>query len=166
MSEIPGPVWIGVGVFVGGFSLFLGFINKVSSAPFFQLMTFVGLGMVLFGFIKLKFPKKSKDDLIAEMSQRRAQRGTSEYDIDIDDYRNNPQLRKEAMQNKQNFQQRYSNPNQQHHATQPVVQHPTLKTRANPTAHKHSSKTAAYCSQCGSPLMKGHKFCPICGSKT
>lgn len=163
MSEIPGPVWIGVGVFVGGFSLFLGFIKKIDTAPFFQLMTVIALGMIIYGFIKLKFPKRSEQDLLDEMGRRRATRGVRDYEIDMEDYKNNPQLRHQAMQHKQNFQQRYTT-NQEQTGYQNPHQHP-LPHDSHKEVHHKGSKTSAFCSQCGSPLMKNHKFCPICGNR-
>ncbi len=185
MSEIPGPVWIAVGILIGGFSIYLGFINTSETSTFFQLMTVVGLGMIIFGVIKLKFPKKSKQDVLDEMSKRRTQRGNTEVDIDMQDYKSNPQLRQTAMQHKQNFQQRYSTPHNVHQHTQHrSQQHQPQHQAQHSAAHqaqrqtipnsvnlskshplKKSKKVAGYCGNCGSPLLKKHKFCPICGAR-
>ncbi len=166
MAEIPGFVWISVGIFVGAFSLFLGFIRPIETASFFQLMTVIGLGMIIFGAIKLRFPKKSKRDLIDEMAQRRAKRGMNDVEIDIDEFRNNPQKRQQAMQNKENFKQRYSgntsNNTQIHHHTPQEPQPPKKKPKA---LFAKKAQVVGYCSQCGTPLLSKHKYCPICGNR-
>ncbi|MBT7440375.1 zinc ribbon domain-containing protein [archaeon] len=195
MAEIPGPVWVGVGLFVGGFSLYLGFIKPIPSAPFFQLMSVVGLGMIVYGFIKIKFPTRSKQDLLDEMGHRRAKRGVRDVEIDIDDFRNNPQKRREAMNN-QNFQNRNQMPNSgavnqthqqhlgQHHQThhnaqhrpqKPILPHGDNQKTQVPTHNQMNqkktsffkrAKSGGFCSECGSPLLAKHKFCPVCGGRT
>ena len=65
-----------------------------------------------------------------------------EVEIDIDDYRKNPQLRQRTAQ-------------QTHHKGSHQGAH-----------HKESGhQIAGYCTQCGTPLLKKHKYCPICGNR-
>jgi Sec-independent protein translocase protein TatA len=200
MSEIPGPAWMAVGAFIGAVSLFLGFIRPVVNSSFFKMMMIVGIGMVIFGFIKMKFKAKTKEDVLDEARRRSMQRGQSEYDIDIDDYRNDPRLRQQAMyqqaQQKGYAQQHpqaqgganahASHPNAQahlgvQHQKHPYVvhqqraqnvHHPMHHSQKESTvhvlrqAHSHNPLQGGFCGQCGTPLLKSHKFCPMCGART
>ena len=129
MAEIPGFVWIIVGLFISGFSFFIGFIRDDSA--FFKLTFFIGLIMLLYGGIKIFLRTRNKDTLIDEMRKRHAQKG--DIEIDMEDSKRQQQA-----------------PHQ--HSTQHVQ-----------TSNKKI--THGFCNTCGTPLLKHHKFCPICGSK-
>ena len=177
MAEIPSPVWMIVGLFVGLFSLFLGYLKPVENSIFFKLMTFVGFAMMLFGFIKLKLKNRTKGRMIDEMRQKHMQKGHSETEVNIDDYKNNPYLRQQVMQGQGHH-------HTQHHQTQAVRQpqhhtvhqtaqqpqhHPVQQTAHHTTTlqvHRpQKNQNARFCHQCGVPLMKSHKFCPMCGNQ-
>jgi hypothetical protein len=185
MAEIPGLAWCASGAFIGIASLFLGFIRPVEYNAFFKLMFIVGIGMVVFGFFKIKIKQKSPQQEMEERRQQTNQRGVREIDIDIDDYRRNPQLRQQAMQgassyNRQNPATHYGTPRnfpqqpqqfqqqQYPQQRQPVSQSPTQQS--NPgyvrvPQHQKTSSNGSFCSNCGSPLLKHHKYCPICGGR-
>ncbi|MFH2020124.1 MAG: hypothetical protein ABIJ34_01845 [archaeon] len=184
MAEIPGPVWAIVGIFVFVTSLLLGFIRKIPSAAFFQLMLFVGIGMTLYGLFKIKFNSKTKEDMIEEARRRVQSKGQMEFDIDIDDYRANPALRAEVLRKahaqgqKVNYSQgthQHQAPHQQHNthsaahqATQKAYpQNPSLfpQQHANIQQRPPQQAESRFCNQCGIPLMKSHKFCPMCGAR-
>ncbi len=147
MAEIPGFAWIGIGGFVGLTSLFLGFIKPVDTSAFFKLMLFVGIGMVIYGLIKLKTRKKPEQMMHERRQQRIQERGPYQVNIDIDDYRKNPQLRQQAMEGES--------------PKHPHTQHKTLSQKKT----HHKSGDSKFCHQCGSPLLPKHKFCPICGTR-
>jgi len=61
-------------------------------------MFFIGLGMALFGFLKYKLKEqRTKEDTIDEMRKRYNSRGQYDADIDMDEIRNNPQLRQQIL---------------------------------------------------------------------
>jgi hypothetical protein len=192
MAEIPDFVWMGVGIFIGLFSLFLGFLRPVEYSIFFKIMTFVGAGMFAFGYVKMKLSQKTTQQKLEEHRQQMVQRGDTEVDIDIDDYRNNPQLRQQAMQkpysgSTQNPGSHYNTPGTYQQPTRPtqsarplqqtvrqqpqqmrptdqrtVQSHPAQRTQ---TYQSQPVQKGSFCHQCGTPLLKHHKYCPICGAK-
>lgn len=193
MDDIPGFVWVIVGGFVTLVSLFLGFIRPVTYNSFFKLMFVVGVGMLVYGYIfKMRLGRKSKEDVLEERRQQlMKERGDYEADIDIDDYRNNPALRQAAMKNgypssqpNQNFYQaerRFQQNIQQKNNQNPVdrerpqyqAQQPQQNqfsnanqfARPNPQIQSQKTFSQGFCPSCGTPLLKEHKFCPICGAR-
>ena len=157
MAAILGIVWIGIGILISSMSFFMGFLRKVEYYMFFRLMMFVGLGMIIYGYIKMKFFEKSREQLIEEHRQKMAGRGETEAEIDIDDYRKNPQMRQQALAQKSQ-QSNIQNAQRMHHNQGQTHQ------QAHNTHHASQGKSS-FCSQCGTPLLKHHKFCPICGAK-
>ena len=162
MAEIPGLMWSVVGILIGLFSLFLGFLRKdVEYSTFFRLMMFIGLGMFGFGAVKLYIRRKTAEKEFQSKKHELIQRRERSADIDIDEYRRNPQLRQQAMQQNKPVHHRTHQPQHRtHHKTQHShhTQQQTHKT--------HSKQKSAFCGQCGTPLLKQHKFCPICGTRT
>ena len=161
MAELPGFVWISVGIIVGVFSLFLGYLRPVENSIFFKFMMFVGFGMALFGFIKIKLRGKTKESLIDKMQQRHMQQGGhnhSESEINMDDYKNNPYLRQKVLQG----QGGHGHQAQQVRQPQQRATHQTAHHAQQ--IHPSQKQTARFCHQCGVPLMKSHKFCPMCGT--
>lgn len=160
MAEISGLMWSVVGILIGVFSLFLGFLRKdVEYNTFFKLMMFVGLGMLGYGVVKLYIRRKTAEKEFRSKKHELIQRSERSVDIDIDDYRKNPQLRQQAMQHGTHTQrQTHQQQQRTHHKTQHShhTQQHTHKT--------HSKQKSAFCTQCGTPLLKHHKFCPICGA--
>jgi hypothetical protein len=192
MAEIPGFVWIGVGGLIGAFSFFLGFLKPAQNNLFFRIMMFVGLGMMLYGFIKMRFMGKTKEQMIDDLKLKR--RGESEVDIDIEDYRRNPQLRQQVLQrggqqsnsaNSYNGTPRNSSgqsgqypsgqsPNLQQQPLQGSQQLSQSSQSMHNHHQSHSSQphqvhphnpNSRFCHQCGSPLLKEHKYCPVCGAR-
>jgi hypothetical protein len=168
MAEIHGFVWSAVGVFIAVVSLFLGFLRPVEYNAFFKLMLFVGIGMLVYGLIKMKIKQKTPQQIIEERRQHMLQKGQREVEIDIDNYRKNPQLRQQVLQ-----QGAHSGATAHHGTpgthTQHPTQHHTTPQRTHHPAHAqqqtHQTQAARFCHQCGTPLLKHHKFCPICGAR-
>ncbi|NTV23458.1 MAG: hypothetical protein HGA85_03725 [Nanoarchaeota archaeon] len=185
MADIPDFVWMVVGGLISLVSVFMGFIRPVEYSSFFKLMLAVGIGMVIYGYIKGKINQKPLQTRLEERRmQRQRGRGESEVDIDIDEYRRNPQLRQQAMQSQQG-RAGYSQPQgyngtprafpQQQPAQRPgYQQYPPMQapsgagaisTGAAGAPMPKSPIQSAYCSQCGTPLLKHHRYCPICGAR-
>lgn len=76
MAELPGSIWIIGGFIISGYSIFLEYVKKIDNTPFFRIMMFVGLGMILIGFIKSKFKNRSKNNMVDEMRKRHSQRNS------------------------------------------------------------------------------------------
>ncbi len=182
MSEIPAPAWMALGGFIGLTSLFFGFLRPVDHNFFFQLMTFVGFGMAGFGFFKSRLSSKSVQQ---ELEDRRmkmpAERGQMEVEIDIDDFRRNPQLRSQAMQ-PQKYQGHddratiYGHPRDYSGQARPTFNSATVQQEqrmqpnqatvpVSPHHNKSHAQVQRFCGNCGTPLLKEHKFCPICWAR-
>ena len=158
MAEIPGIVWAAVGGFIGFVSLVMGFLRPAPNSGFFQLMMFVGIGMLIYGFVKIKLNQRTPHQRLEEHRQKTLQRGQREVEINIDDYKNNPQLRQQTLQ--QHEHSRTANPT--HHGTPRTHQQPGHQN----TGHSQTQATGQkFCTQCGTPLLKKHKSCPICGNR-
>ena len=145
MAEIPALVWIVVGIFVSIFSVIIVFR---SGEPFFILMIFAGIGMLVFGGIKIFLRNRNQESLVDEMRKRHSSRGDSEAEINMDDYR-----RQRSGQHHQQAQR------QQAPSPTPKSPPPQQQSNSPPKGQQ------GFCSQCGTPLLKQHKFCPICGAR-
>jgi rubrerythrin len=151
MSEIPGIVWMGVGTVIGGMSFFLGFLKQSSSSFFFKFMTFVGVGMIIYGFIKMKLQERNFENKLEQRKTQMIQRGEMEVDIDMQENARRQQSRQPMQQQQYSQQAR----NQQIH--------PANINRQQ--APRHNTGSQNFCHQCGTPLLKHHKYCPICGAR-
>ncbi|MCM2325949.1 MAG: zinc ribbon domain-containing protein [Candidatus Woesearchaeota archaeon] len=182
MAEIPSWMWMISGVIITGFSVFMGFNDSISYNMFFKIMIFVGLIMLGFGWLKMKLRQRTPEQTIDDMRAIHSKRDSGEVEINIDDYRNNPQLRQQAMQQQAKYpptqqqlstQGRSHNPNHpqhmnhnvQHNASHSHMNNPSANHVTQPHNLTHSRMQARFCHQCGSPLLPQHKFCPICGSR-
>ncbi len=183
MDEIPGFVWVIVGVFIFLMSLFLGFFRDEPTSGFFKLMFVVGIGMLVYGYIfKIRLGSKSKEDILGERKQQlMKERGDYEVDIDIDDYRNNPYKKQEIVnkgypqtgpsqqfkQMERQFQQNIAQQNQRKNPpSNPGMQAPTQQqhySSAQVTIQRQQGQR--FCPACKTPLLKEHKSCPICGGR-
>ncbi len=166
MAEIPGLMWSVAGILIGVFSLFLGFLRKdVEYSTFFRLMMFVGVAMFGFGAVKLYIRSKNAEKEFQSKKQELIRKRERSVDIDIDDYRRNPQLRQQAMQQKSHasHQPQHKTHQQQQHKTHHTSQQGHTQQHSQ---HKPAKQKSAFCGQCGTPLLKQHKFCPICGDRT
>lgn len=201
MAEIPSSIWMALGAIIGIISLYIGFIRPIDRNAFFQLMAFIGLAMTIFGYLKRRFQNRNESKA---RSHQRLHRGVRDVSIDIDDYRNNPQLKQQVMQGghgrstnqdsaqnvhtAQQSQNTHAHTSQGSHQAQ-AVHHQTNQQVHQPAQHSqkvhhpvhaqghqpqhasqkvnpHSAQTkpgAKFCGECGSPLLKKHKYCPICG---
>ncbi|MEM2138783.1 MAG: hypothetical protein QXM96_01370 [Candidatus Woesearchaeota archaeon] len=158
MAEIPWFVWIAVGVFVGITSFFMGFLKPVTYNAFFQLMFFVSLGMIIYGYVKMKLKEKWFNE---ELERRKNLRGEREIEIDIDDFRNR-QNRTNQVNNSRNF----SYNNQLSRNTGNFQQNQINPTHyGTPRTHSSVNNQNKRCPNCGTPLLKEHKVCPICNSR-
>ncbi len=177
MAEIPGFVWAAVGVFISVVSLFLGFLKPVEFSAFFKIMMVVGVGMFVYGYIfKIRFRQKSlQNDMEARRQQNFQQRGETEVEIDIDDYRNNPQLRQNALKSgypsgsSANHTQQYSHYGTPRNVPQQQKTHAQQQSHSTQAHEQHHPKPEfkahGFCPSCGTPLLKEHKYCPICGAR-
>ncbi len=163
MAEIPGLMWSVVGILIGVFSLFLGFLRKVEYYTFFRLMMFVGLGMFGYGVVKLYIRRKTAQKEFQAKKHELIQRRERTVDIDIDNYRKTPQLRQQTVhQNKHvHHQTHYQQQQRTQHQAQPS--HSTQHHQY--PQHRQLKQKSAFCTQCGTPLLPKHKFCPICGAR-
>jgi len=181
MGDIPSPVWVIVGLLIAGFSFFVGFLRKMDNSAFFKLMLFVGLGMIVFGVFKFIMKRKKNMQEFEQRKHHIMQKRERSAEIDIDDYRNNPHLRQQAMQQQDSYtkatqpshqhQQAQHTPHtsQQHDHHQTHQQgghtghHTTQHQKVN--THNKKEKKARFCPHCGTPLLPKHKFCPICNAQ-
>lgn len=177
MSEIPGPVWMGVGGVIGGFSLFLGFIRPVEYNMFFKLMAVIGAIMILFGFIRLKLKDRNKTNMIEEVRLRQNPHGYQNknmnqgYQTHNQNYAQPHQMHRPHTQG----QQQHNTHQHRHHTThQQTVSHsPHQQQHRQHHAQQHghhqirqqTNQKSRFCHQCGTPLLKHQQFCAICGSK-
>ncbi len=180
MAEIPGIVWCIVGIFI---SIFSFFVNTKAANPFFIIMIFVGICMFIYGFIKIKSRQKSPQQEMEERRMQTYQRGEREVDIDIDDYRRNPQLRQHALPGASQYVKstqatHYGTPRTFPQQTNAYSHQPTHQTSHRHSTHtphsnhvthssqniyNHSSQPGQrICPNCRTPLLKHHKICPIC----
>ena len=164
MAEIPSLVWMIIGFFISVISLFLGVLRPVEYSAFFILMLVVGVGMIGFGYIKMSRGRVKADRKFEKKRQMRIQE--SVVDIDIDDYRNNPELRQRVLnQGGQAPQQQgnYTNPTTQQGKVTRHVQ--PQQQRNPPLPEKRNSKGRKVCPNCGAPLLDRHDMCPVCNSR-
>jgi predicted lipid-binding transport protein (Tim44 family) len=143
MAEIPGVIWIVVGLFIGLFSLFTGYINPVEYNAFFQLMMFIGIGMILFGFIKIQI-KKKKNKPKAPVQHQQTQNTAHQQQ-----QRKHPQYYSQSKHA------------QHHHPQQPKQTHIDIQQKAS----SHQTTAEKKCPGCGVPVMKRQKQCVMCGTK-
>jgi hypothetical protein len=185
MDDIPGFVWVIIGIFISVVSLFMGFLRPVTYNAFFKLMLVVGIGMLIYGYIfKIRLGQKSKEDMIEDRRQQlMQQRGEYEADIDIDDFKNNPALRQEAMkkgypssqpsqqfrQMEQQYQQKIQdkkqqgNQQQRNPMQQQQPQQPMQRMQQRPQQPQQTSFQNYQASQMPQ-RAGGQRFCPSCGT--
>ena len=175
MSEIPGPVWMGVGAVIEGFSLFLGFIRPVEYNMFFKLMTVIGGIMILFGFIRSKLNNKNKTSARDESRLRQNPQGYQNthtpQGYGHHNSQNNSQpntVNRAHHQTTQhqptNHQATHQTRHRQHAAHQQATSHNVHHQQRQQTSQQHHAKSK-FCHQCGTPLLNHQKFCAICGVK-
>ena len=148
MAEIPGLVWIIVGLFIGLFSLFTGYIDPVEYNAFFQLMMFIGIGMILFGFIKLQI-KKKKNKPTTPVHQQQTHQRQVHHQQQTQHQRQHPQYY---------YQSKHA---QQQQSNQPKETHLDIQKKAS----SHQKTEGKKCPKCGVPVMKRQKQCVMCGTK-
>jgi FtsZ-interacting cell division protein ZipA len=180
MDDIPGFVWVIVGIFISVVSLFMGFIKPVTGSSFFKLTLIVGIGMLAYGYIFKIRARKTKEEMFEDRKQQlMQQRGENEVDIDIDDYKSNPYLREEARkrgypstqpnqqfrQAEMEFQQKIKSPQQNSQQQQQRQQSPSYQPQQSQQRMQQTQSNSRFCPSCGTPLLKQHKFCPICGAR-
>lgn len=187
MDDIPGIVWVIVGGFVSLVSLFMGFLRPVTYSAFFKLMFVVGIGMLVYGYIfKIKMNEKSTREILEDRRQKNFNLRTEmEADIDMDDYRNDPRKREEVLRRgypstARNMNQRYgygggqaqqqpgayNNPTYQPQRQQmPQQQQQPPYSGMRKQIQKQGIPQGKFCTGCGTPLLKEHKYCPICGAR-
>lgn len=182
MDEIPGIMWAFVGGIVGLISLFLGFLRPVPYNGFFKLMFVVGIAMFVYGYIfKIKMHEQSTREILEDRRQKNTNmRQDMETDIDIDDFRNNAMKRQEALRRgypstapRQDKAELYKNPggNYQNNSAlpqnrpQPNYQQPGGSQQFSQPAQQRPAQQGRFCGSCGTPLLKEHKYCPICGGR-
>ncbi len=179
MAELLPFVWIGVGAFIGIVSFFLGFVRPVTYNAFFKLMLAVGLGMMAYGYIKDKLSQKTLQQGMEERRQHRLTPGEREIEIDIDDYKKNPNLRQEVLH--RGYPKRYSDssaqnayqeaqqriPPQQGGQQQAAHHYPQQQPQPqhHPSHAQRQQPAQRFCTSCGTPLLKQHKYCHICGNR-
>ena len=168
MAEIPGLMWSVVGILISVFSLFLGFLRKdVEYSTFFRLMMFVGIAMFSYGAVKLYIRRKTAEKNLQAKKHELIQKRERSADIDIDDYRRNPKLRQQAMQQSGQSHQTQQPQHRTHQQQQHKIHHtPQQSHTQQHSQHKPAKQKSSFCGQCGTPLLKQHKFCPICGART
>ena len=189
-SEIPGPVWVIIGLFVGIVSAFLGYIKPTEYNAFFKLMVYVGLGMILFGVFKIKTAEVRFRQRVEERKSQRHMRGDMEVDIDMYENRRRHQAANNAglqsghgsynhhgttQTNHQGHHRHQTHSQNHHHAQQSqssthsnVGQGHAMHNRGSHSAHhasrpSHITSGERKCRHCGVPLLKNHRRCPICG---
>ncbi|MBU0758576.1 MAG: hypothetical protein KKF44_11000 [Nanoarchaeota archaeon] len=190
LGEIPGVVWSGVGILVSVVSL-ITILRKGTNKYFFSLMLAVGVGMIIFGIIKVRQMRKKTDEELAEKIKNR--RGNQDG---LDDEMIPAQQLPGQMQPANRSDQPISNgpmgrslsdthapmhsgthqPGQQHQQrpvqTQPQLRaaHPQMQHRQAP-AHQpqqhalHQQQVKRFCPGCGAKIGPGHRFCSVCGSQ-
>jgi hypothetical protein len=182
MDDIPGFVWVIVGIFISLVSLYMGFLNPVTYSAFFKLMFVIGIGMIVYGYIFKIKARKTKEEMMEERKQQlMQQRGDNDVDIDIDDYKSNPYLREEARkrgypstgpsqefrQAEIQFQQNIKSPQQrgQQQMQQQQPQRQQYPSYPQTQQRMQTPSDSRFCPNCGTPLLRHHKFCPICGNR-
>lgn len=156
MAKLHGSVWLIAGGIITVTSIILGFIKNVPNAAFFRLMVYIGGFMLLIGFIKIKLTKK-----LDKLENKTVHTGPQGY--------NSPHnTNSQQTHHNSNHTQRTQATHQTQHANSSNI-HPANQQKQQQTSSPQTQQTQAkysrFCHQCRAPLLKHHKFCPLCGAQ-
>lgn len=153
VGEIPGVVFIGVGLLVSVISFFLAFLRK-QNTNFFIITLIVGVLMIIYGIIKVRVMRRNTDE---EVERRRAQREYSRMQQSAQ-----PQQVQQggAFERATHPSQYQTHPHQTTHYTHQGHSQPSEHHTMHQTQHAKK-----FCPNCGSPVHGHHRFCSSCGGK-
>jgi hypothetical protein len=167
VTEIPGVVWCIVGAMVSVVSFFTAFVRKVEKPFMFYLTFIIGVGMVIYGIIKIRKMRKDTDK---ELQKRMSQRSS----VNTNNQNQNQQTYSKHTQSSGLFgQSTQQSHNVNYHQNKPVSQPSHTRSYHRKIHQSHSSgshqqqttPTKKFCPHCGSAVHPHHKFCANCGNR-